>query len=416
MAAVTRSLPEWVRPMLVPGGILLAAAVLAAADLSLPPSLAGLRSLAPYAVLGLAGAVTLWFNRGRAFVVALSLLAAYGGQRYATEFGYTSFAAHAYYLAAVVLVPLNMFAALVLPERGAVYGSSLRWIALIVAEVALVAWLAVWGQGHYGSADDSWLAAFHHWALRAPPVPLVGRVAFAAAVAAAVWRAYPRFLALDVGKAGSLVAFFVACWWIDRYGAFAAFMTAAGVILLVAVLQESYRLAFRDELTGLPSRRALDERMRALGSRYTVAMGDVDHFKKFNDTHGHDTGDQVLRLVAARLAEIGGGGRAFRYGGEEFTVLFPDTPLKDALPHLDAVRKAIEEYRMAIRGEDRPKSERKGSKRRGDGQPDETLSVTISIGVAQPEPGASMKPAEVIKAADEALYRAKQGGRNRVST
>jgi PleD family two-component response regulator len=143
-------------------------------------------------------------------------------------------------------------------------------------------------------------------------------------------------------------------------------------------------------------------------------MGDVDHFKKFNDTHGHDVGDQVLRLVAARLAEVGGGGRAFRYGGEEFTVLFPDTPLKDALPHLDAVRKSVEEYRMAIRGEDRPKSQRKGSKLRGDGTSDDTLSVTISIGAAEPKAG--MKPAEVIKAADEALYRAKQGGRNRVSS
>ena len=97
--------------MLVPGGILAAAALLAAADPSLPPSLAGLRTLAPYAVLGLAGAVTLWFNRGRAFVVALSLLAAYGGQRYAADFGYTSFAAHVYYIAAVVLVPFNVFAA-----------------------------------------------------------------------------------------------------------------------------------------------------------------------------------------------------------------------------------------------------------------------------------------------------------------
>jgi len=210
------------------------------------------------------------------------------------------------------------------------------------------------------------------------------------------------------------VAFTIACSWIDRYGVFAIFMTAAGLILLVAVLQESYRLAFRDELTGLPSRRALDERMRALGPRYTVAMGDVDHFKKFNDTHGHDVGDQVLRLVAARLAEVGGGGRAFRYGGEEFTVLFPDTPLKDALPHLEAVRKSVEEYRMAVRGDDRPKSQRRGSKLRGDASPDETLSVTISIGVAEPK--ASATPTEVIKAADEALYRAKQGGRNRVSS
>lgn len=411
-----RALPEWLRPMLVPGGILIAAALLAAADLGLPPSLAGLRTIAPYGVLGLAGAVTLWFNRGRAFVVALSLLAAYGGQRYAVDAGYTSFAAQLYYLAVVILVPLNMLAALVLPERGAVHGGSLRWMALIVVEVGLVAWLAAWGAGHY--PNESWRPIFEHWALRSPPVPLVGRIAFAAAIAAAVWRAYPRFLALDVGKAGALLAFFIACWWIDRYGAFAAFMTAAGAILLVAVLQESYRLAFRDELTGLPSRRALDERMRALGARYTVAMGDVDHFKKFNDTHGHDVGDQVLRLVAARLAEVGGGGRAFRYGGEEFTVIFPDTSLKDALPHLDAVRQTVQDYRMAIRADNRPKSERKGSKRRGDGEAeaDDALSVTISIGVAEPTAGADMKPADVIKAADEALYRAKEAGRNRVSS
>ncbi len=410
-----RALPDWLRPMLVPGGILIAAALLAAADLPLPPSLAGLRAIAPYAVLGLAGAVTLWFNRGRAFVVALSLLAAYGGQRYAADFVYASFAAHAFYLAVVILVPLNMLAALVLPERGAVHGGSLRWITLIVVEIGLVTWLAAWGQGQY--PDASWRDSFEHWALRSPPVPLVGRIAFAAAIAAAVWRAYPRFLALDVGKAGALLAFFIACWWIEHYGAFAAFMTAAGAILLVAVLQESHRLAFRDELTGLPSRRALDERMRALGARYTVAMGDVDHFKKFNDTHGHDVGDQVLRLVAARLDEVGGGGRAFRYGGEEFTVIFADTKLKDALPHLEAVRQTVQDYRMAIRGDDRPKSERKGSKRRGDGEPeaDEGLSVTISIGVAEPKPGEDMKPAEVIKAADAALYRAKQAGRNRVS-
>jgi len=413
---MNRALPEWVRPILVPGGILIAAALLAAADLALPPSLAGLRTIAPYAVLGLAGAVTLWFNRGRAFVVALSLLAAYGGQRFAFDFGYTSFAAQAFYLAAVVLVPLNMLAALVLPERGAVHGGSLRWIALIVVEIGLVVWFAAWGQGH--TPDASWRPIFEHWALRFPPVPLVGRIAFAAAIAAAVWRAYPRFLALDVGKAGALLAFFIACWWIEHYGAFAAFMTAAGAILLVAVLQESHRLAFRDELTGLPSRRALDERMRALGARYTVAMGDVDHFKKFNDTHGHDVGDQVLRLVAARLAEVGGGGRAFRYGGEEFTVIFPDTKLKDALPHLEVVRQTVQDYRMAIRADDRPKSARKGSKRRGDGEPeaDEGLSVTISIGVAEPTSGEDMKPADVIKAADAALYRAKQAGRNRVSS
>ena len=100
-------------------------------------------------------------------------------------------------------------------------------------------------------------------------------------------------------------------------------MSAAGVILIVALLAESHRLAFRDTLTGLPGRRALEERLRSLGGRYAVAMVDVDHFKKFNDTHGHDIGDQVLKLVGARLAEVGGGGIAFRYGGEEFSRALP---------------------------------------------------------------------------------------------
>ena len=94
------------------------------------------------------------------------------------------------------------------------------------------------------------------------------------------------------------------------------------LILVAAVAHEAYQMAFRDELTGLPGRRALNERLQRLGRSYVIAMADVDHFKKFNDTHGHDVGDQVLRLVAAQLRKIGGGGKAYRYGGEEFTLVF----------------------------------------------------------------------------------------------
>jgi PleD family two-component response regulator len=148
-------------------------------------------------------------------------------------------------------------------------------------------------------------------------------------------------------------------------------------------------------------------------------MVDVDHFKNFNDTHGHDIGDQVLRLVAARLAEAEGNGRAFRYGGEEFTVLFPGEHLSAVLPQLDAMRAAIESYKMTVRGTDRPKNKKEGSKRRAAEKADfertdMLLSVTVSIGAA--EPGKRLKtPAEVVKGADEALYRAKERGRNRVS-
>jgi diguanylate cyclase (GGDEF)-like protein len=205
--------------------------------------------------------------------------------------------------------------------------------------------------------------------------------------------------------------------WAGSAGAHAAFMAAAGLVLFAALLHESHRLAFRDQLTGLPGRRALEERLRSLAGSYTVAMADVDHFKGFNDTHGHDIGDQVLKLVAGRLAEVGGGGTAYRFGGEEFAVIFPGMELQQAQEHVEAIRASIEKYRMAVRGEDRPKKSKVGEKRRGDSGVDggaKVLSVTVSIGLAAPS-DKNLTPQQVLKAADEALYRAKQGGRNRVS-
>jgi diguanylate cyclase (GGDEF)-like protein len=192
-----------------------------------------------------------------------------------------------------------------------------------------------------------------------------------------------------------------------------AFVAAAAALLVVAVLRDSHRMAFRDELTGLPGRRAFDERLKATGRSYAVAMVDVDHFKKFNDTHGHDVGDQVLKLVASKLAAVGGGGTAFRYGGEEFTILFPGKDADGALPHLEALRADIAGYGMALRAPDRPRRSRSGQRRRGTGDTTKQLSVTVSIGVAARTPRHDA-PEAVIKAADRALYRAKRGGRNRV--
>ena len=78
-------------------------------------------------------------------------------------------------------------------------------------------------------------------------------------------------------------------------------------MIVAAVVHEAYQMAYRDELTGLPGRRALNDRLERLGRNYVIAMADVDHFKKFNDTHGHDVGDEVLKLVASQLRKVGGG-------------------------------------------------------------------------------------------------------------
>jgi GGDEF domain-containing protein len=205
---------------------------------------------------------------------------------------------------------------------------------------------------------------------------------------------------------------------------------------------------------------------------------DIDHFKSFNDTYGHETGDQVLRLVAAKLAGVTGGGRAYRVGGEEFSILFPGKSAKDVLPHLELLRSVIEVATFHVRGgeerrgsarasDSRSADSRSQNARSQDGNPDarnqetrdsetrnsETqtqdfrnhdrrnverrarprrppasrkkarsivsesgdrpISVTVSIGAA--EPNARFRSIEhVIQAADQALYRAKQSGRNRV--
>lgn len=183
------------------------------------------------------------------------------------------------------------------------------------------------------------------------------------------------------------------------------------LMLVVAIAQEAYQMAFRDELTGLPGRRALNERLQRLGRNYVIAMADVDRFKAFNDTHGHDVGDQVLRLVASRLRKVGGGGRAYRYGGEEFALVFPGRDLEHCLVHLEAVRQAVEDYPLQLRDKsNRPKDAERGRQRRGASSA-AAVSVTVSIGVAE-RLITQRSPEEVIKSADQALYSAKSAGRN----
>ena len=182
------------------------------------------------------------------------------------------------------------------------------------------------------------------------------------------------------------------------------------LMIAAAVAHEAYQMAFRDELTGLPGRRALNERMQRLGRNYVLAMTDVDHFKKFNDTHGHDVGDQVLRLVATKLAKVTGGGRAYRYGGEEFALVFAAKTLDECMPHLELIREAIATYNIQLRNPDRPEDDLQGRQRRS-GSRATHVSVTISIGAA--ERLVEHRAAEqVLKSADQALYHAKGAGRN----
>ena len=417
-----------IRPFVAPATILLLALVAIAAGRRMPPSLSGLGVYGPYALCVLGALIAMWFNRGRAVLALLSLFIAFAGYELSVFLGGSGFASRAVFTGITLFVPLNMLLLLMLPERGIHFFHNYRWLLLLLVEVLVTSWIA--SSGNTTLSGTAWHALLNSWMLKAAPVPLLGRLLLVGAFVVALRQLWTQRRPLDIGMAASLVAFFLACQWPGSAGVFPAFVSAAAGILLVSVLQESHRMAFIDELTGLPGRRALEERLVALGPVYTIAMVDVDHFKKFNDTHGHDVGDHVLRMVGARLAEVEGGGKPFRYGGEEFSVLFPNQSVEQALPHLEALRAAIENCTIASRTDDRRKGSRTSNDRRSNvvqkrnaqaGQdiqafrkPEQLLSVTVSMGVAGRSDMLNM-PHKVIKAADEALYRAKEGGRNRVS-
>ncbi|RQW05449.1 MAG: GGDEF domain-containing protein [Calditrichaeota bacterium] len=189
------------------------------------------------------------------------------------------------------------------------------------------------------------------------------------------------------------------------------YLTTAGFILLISVLEYSHNLAFRDELTGLPTRRALNEYFLKLPSRYSIAMADIDKFKKFNDDYGHDVGDQALRMVASQLMKVNGGGKAFRYGGEEFTIVFPGKTAGETKTHMEILRKQIASTPFYIRSPKRPV--RKPEKLDMAPRSGSRVPINISIGVAERDETHS-EPDRVLKAADRALLRAKRTGRNKV--
>jgi GGDEF domain-containing protein len=259
--------------------------------------------------------------------------------------------------------------------------------------------------------------------------------AFEVAAAAAAFLLARFFFSgrpVESGLLWSLAAFFMALRAGGTGRISTAYFAAATFILAISVIETSYLLAYHDELTTLPSRRAFNDALLRLQPPYSIAMVDIDHFKQFNDKHGHDTGDQVLKLVAAKLARVTGGGRAYRCGGEEFAIVFPGKISKEVVDHLEGLRSAIEvssfrtravERRQTPRGPDRRNQRARGRSQSGrairqlvlQAREPATLSVTVSIGVAT---SAKEKPDvnDVIRAADKALYAAKAGGRNRVET
>ncbi len=405
--------------LFVPGGAVFLSALLLGYSgwLNLPP--AALTFLSYCGLLG--GMFLAWrFHSSRVFFclcvlfLAHEALGSIAGQHTISPGFLMAFRAVSF------LVPFNYALICLMEERGLTASSFAPVAVFLFIESVIVSVLC-------RSAEAGPLQ--HRHSVATLLLPKYTLFAFGAAAVILVIRFLVTRKTVDSSFFWSLLAFFFSL----RAEAMATrselFWAASACILAFSIVENSYLLAYQDELTSLPSRRAYNDATLRLQEPYSLAVIDIDHFKRFNDTHGHDTGDDVLRLVAGKLAGVTGGGQAYRCGGEEFTILFPGKKLPDVTGHLEQLRLTIQssefrrrgkDRRQASRGPDRRTKTKAGKKRKGDviremAQPSQStqLSVTVSIGVASSDLEGP-DPETVLQAADKALYRAKENGRNRL--
>ncbi len=378
---------------------------------------------------------------------------------------------------AALLVPLNFIVFAAMRERGlAIAGVAPRFGLLFLESVVF----AVLCRPENSPANPQ------GWGATAVSLVILSISVAGGAVFAR--RFFQTRKPIEPGFAWSVAAVYVWLQFAPAGKTADAYVATAALILGASLVETSYVLAYHDELTGIRGRRAFNESLLSLDQQYAIAIIDIDHFKKFNDTYGHDIGDQVLCMVAKRLSQVGGDGQAFRCGGEEFAIVFRNTSAGDAFEHLDALRQTIEKSTFQVRGAERrneriaeiesdrrmvESDRRKAAKKKAAGaslsrlqknagidfvlkgrgfsravrsaksaapsaaeappreqaelfpqpagQPTDRfsdhqsdhLSVTVSMGVAEPSTR-YRQPEQVIQAADQALYRAKHNGRNRV--
>jgi diguanylate cyclase (GGDEF)-like protein len=412
------------KSLTVPGGVLLLgiAVFLHAGWLTL--ALPALSFLYDCAIIG--GMLLAWrFHSSRVFFAILVLflaqqaIALNGGSQAsvpAQPWGILNTAA--------VLVPLNFVLIALMRERGFTVSGIAPFGLFLFVQTVVVAVLSL-------SAQGTSLPSHTHQVGEIISLPGYVLLAFAATGVLLLVRAIMTRKPADSALLWSLACFFLALHFNGSVRFTTVYFATAMCILATSIIENSYLLAYHDELTTLPSRRAFNDAVLRLQDPFSIAAVDIDHFKRFNDTYGHDTGDQVLRLVASKLARVTGGGQAYRCGGEEFVILFPGKTTAEVVDHLEQLRARIEGAEFRQRGQDRRQVPR-GPDRRNDRSRDRsrerpatrqlardnaesTLSVTVSIGVA----GSSDEdplPDLVLEAADKALYRAKANGRNRLET
>jgi diguanylate cyclase (GGDEF)-like protein len=370
--------------------ITLSAALLYQYHAKLPATVQETMELMPYLLLATVLLLAIFFNQGQLFYLSMACF-----------FSWMLFE-HALYTTPQLLELCFIALVLIISSVGLIAEKGLFTLAawkihLLVGMVVALAygswvrqthWLDIWQSNQL--FPDSWFQwiELSQWSLLLFLLCIVVLLVFYR------WQQQRK----TYHAAMTLIAVLLMFCWQDNNLALLMICSGGLLLLLMGTFQQSWHLAYIDELTGLPGRRALEERLQRSLGIYALAMVDVDHFKKFNDSYGHDVGDDVLRMIAAKIAQVGGGGKAYRYGGEEFTIVFGNHSSDEVKSYLQEVIAQVADTPFVV-------NRRKNQKPK-------TVKVTISIGLT--DSINKSDAAATIKVADQALYTAKKKGRNRL--
>lgn len=371
-------------------------------------------SLLPFVSCGLALITSLCTNRVRDLSLSLLLVFSYWVIYHFLQMPlHTEPAGQLFWLLSHLL-PIAMGTIILLPDIGwrslapIIYFCSLTLICILI--YCLFQW------------QENWLNhLLHHdvlqgnkdgngWQLK---LNVAASLLFLLALVTTILKPVANGETIETVLPGCLLLVFVTLGWFQKPYISAVMFSTCGMLLILHQIQQLSNLVYRDDLTQIPNRRALMRDSDNLGSHYNVAMVDVDHFKSINDNYGHDTGDQVLKAIASCLARVSSNGKCYRFGGEEFCLIFTNKDSRVVLESLEKLRKQIANYDISSRDKKhRPWLQLSGKRKRGATKRKGDIQVTVSMGVASSLDYLSFE--EVIKAADNAMYQAKSSGRNRI--
>jgi diguanylate cyclase (GGDEF)-like protein len=393
----------------MPFAIIAIALVMQYSSFSLPESLRTVARFLPYLFI-FASLIFAWvFHHSREFHILILCGSTYWVMQNTglIENG-DSFNVFLLYSLICLLLPLNITVISMLSERGIINFYGIKRLVILILQAMFIYWVS--------QADSHYLTLLFEYKfihadfIKYNTIPHVAQVVF---LLCFVYLLIRNLLNPNLLLAAN-TSVIISVWYsLNVYNeSYTAILwySVIGIVLLASMMLNSKQLAFLDELTNLPSRRALKQYLGTLGRNYSIAMVDIDHFKKINDKYGHDIGDQVLRRLSSFLRKVQGGGRAFRYGGEEFTIVFSGKDIDEAYIYTDHLREMIADNPFTVRNRKRPKQKPDKPIR---SSPLKEIDVTVSIGIAQ-RSELLLTTEEVIKLADENLYKAKKKGRNQV--